>query len=111
MYLSSSTIEATLQFVASLPASSSIVFDYMIPPSMLSPNARKIFDGLAQRVAAAGEPFQTFFEPLLLEKNLREMGFGQVANMTPEKMDARYFKGRTDGLRVGNLSHIMHARV
>ncbi|WP_319586659.1 class I SAM-dependent methyltransferase [uncultured Desulfobulbus sp.] len=111
MYLSSSAIEATLRFVASLPAGCSIVFDYMIPPSMLSPNARNIFDGLAQRVAAAGEPFQTFFEPLLLERNLREMGFGQVVDMAPEKMDARYFKGRTDGLRVGKLSHIMHARV
>jgi methyltransferase (TIGR00027 family) len=111
MYLSSSAIEATLRFVASLPAGSSIVFDYMIAPSMLSSNAQKVFDGLAQRVASAGEPFQTFFEPLLLERNLREMGFGQIEDMTPEKMDARYFKGRTDGLRVGKLSHIMHARV
>jgi hypothetical protein len=26
-------------------------------------------------------------------------------------MNARYFQGRTDGLRVGSLAHVMHARV
>ncbi len=111
MYLSSSAVETTLRFVASLPAGSSIVFDYMISPSTLSPNARKVFDGLAQRVASIGEPFQTFFEPPLLENSLRAMGFGQIEDMSPEKMEARYLQGRTDGLRVGKLSHVLHAWV
>jgi methyltransferase (TIGR00027 family) len=111
MYLSLNAIEDTLRFVASLPSGSGIVFDYMIAPSLLSPTARKVFDGLAQRVASAGEPFQTCFEPLALETTLRDMGFTQIRDMGPEHMDDQYFKNRTDGLRVGKLARVMHAQV
>jgi len=111
MYLTSSAIDATLRLAASLPMGSGIVFDYMIAPSLLSQNARKVFDGLAQRVASSGEPFQTFFDPSSLGDNLRTMGFSQVEDVEPEKMDAKYFEGRTDGLRVGKLAHVMNARV
>jgi methyltransferase (TIGR00027 family) len=111
MYLSSQAIAETLHYVASLPAESHIVFDYLIEPSTLNPSARKAFDGLAARVAAAGEPFLTFFEPLLLAAELRAMGFGHVVDIAPEQLDAQYCTGRTDGLRAGKLSHIMHARV
>jgi methyltransferase (TIGR00027 family) len=111
MYLSLDAIEGTLRFVASLPSGSGIVFDYMIAPSLLSPTARRVLDGLAQRVSSAGEPFQTFFEPLLLEQTLREMGFTQILDMSPEQLDERYCRGRTDGLRVGKLARVMHAQV
>jgi methyltransferase (TIGR00027 family) len=111
MYLTIGAIDATLRFVASLPAGSGIVFDYMISPALLSPKARQAFDGLAQRVASAGEPFQTFFDPPALTNTLRDLGFGQIEDMAPEAIDARYFRGRTDGLRAGKLSHIMTAWV
>lgn len=109
--MSLNAIEDTLRFVASLPSGSGIVFDSMIAPSLLSPTARRAPDGLAQRVASAGEPFQTFFEPMLLEQPLREMGFTQIRDMSPEQLDERYCKGRTDGLRVGKLARVMHAQV
>jgi len=111
MYLTGDAINATLRWVASMPVGSGIVFDYLISPALLSPTARKVFDGLADRVARAGEPFQTFFDPSSLKAALQEMGFGQVEDLEPEAMDARYFRGRTDGLRVGRLAHVMNARV
>lgn len=111
MYLSDQAIAETLRYVASLPAGSHIVFDYLIEPSTLSPKARTVFDGLAQRVAAAGEPFRTFFEPSRLAAELRAMGFGSVVDIAPEQLDARYFCDRVDGLRAGKLSHIVHAEV
>lgn len=111
MYLTSNAIGSTLRFVVSMPAGSGIVFDYMISPSLLNPAARKVFDGLAQRVAQAGEPFETFFDPSSLRASLMNMGFAQVEDIEPGEMDARYFGGRGDELRAGRLAHVMHARV
>jgi methyltransferase (TIGR00027 family) len=111
MYLRSAAIDATLRFVASMPVGSGIVFDYLISPSLLNPRARMVFENLAHRVALAGEPFQTFFDPSFLKITLRAMGFGQIEDIEPEEMDARYFRGRTDEARVGKLAHVMNARV
>jgi O-methyltransferase involved in polyketide biosynthesis len=70
-----------------------------------------VFDSLADRVAAAGEPWQAFFEPAALKKDLLAMGFSQVADLGPAEINARYFEDRADGLRVGSLAHVMSARV
>lgn len=111
MYLTAGAIEATLRFVASLSVGSGIVFDYMISPVLLSPKARQAFDGLSHRVASAGEPFQTSFDPSALAGSLRDLGFGWIEDMTPEQIEARYFQGRADGLRAGKLAHLMTAWV
>ncbi len=110
-YITSGAVTATLRFVQSMPVGSGIVFDYMISPSLLNPTQRLAFDGLAHRVALAGEPFQTFFDPSLLKNTLRTMGFGHVEDLGPEELNARYFRGRTDELRVGSISHVMNTRV
>jgi methyltransferase (TIGR00027 family) len=110
-YLSNNAVIATLRFVASMPVGSGIVFDYMILPSLLSPAARLAFDRLVHRVASAGEPFQTFFDPSSLRSSLRAMGFVQIEDIEPREMNARYFRERTDKLRVGNLANVMNARV
>jgi methyltransferase (TIGR00027 family) len=110
-YLTSGAITATLRFVASMPVGSGIVFDYTISPSLLKPAARLAFDKLAHRVALAGEPFETFFDPSVLKSSLRTMGFGQIDDLGPDDLNARYFQGRPDKLRVGGFTHVMNARV
>ena len=110
-YITSSAVTATLRFIASMPVGSGIVFDYVILPSLLNPTARRALNGLASRVAQAGEPFQTFFDPSSLEKSLKAMGFGQIEDLGPEELNDRYFRERTDELRVGSLSHVMNAKV
>jgi methyltransferase (TIGR00027 family) len=110
-YLTPEAVMATLRFIASAPAGSEVVFDYVISPSLLTPAQRWRFDAFAQRVASAGEPWQAFFDPELLMGDLRVMGFGVVEDKGPEEINARYFKNRKDGLRVGSLSHVMIARV
>jgi O-methyltransferase involved in polyketide biosynthesis len=83
----------------------------MISPSLLTPAQRSRFDALARRVASAGEPWQAFFDPELLTRDLRAIGFGYVEDKGPEEINEMYFKNRKDGLRVGTLSHLMNARV
>ncbi|HPI92002.1 MAG TPA: class I SAM-dependent methyltransferase [Deltaproteobacteria bacterium] len=110
-YITDSAVMATLQFVAAMPAGSAIVFDYTVSPSLLSQKAREAFDRLAHRVATAGEPFRTFFDPADLADELRSMGFTQIEDLGPDELNARYFQGRTDDLRVRGFTRIMHARV
>jgi methyltransferase (TIGR00027 family) len=110
-YLAAETVLATLRCIASSPPGSGVAFDYGLDPSSLSPAQRLVFDALARRVAAAGEPFQTFFEPAQLECELRAMGFGEVEDLGQEKINSRYFRDRADGLRVGSLGHLLCAWV
>ncbi len=110
-YLMTEAVMATLRFIASTPPGSGVVFDYMISPSLLTPAQRPAFDALARRVASAGEPWQAFFDPGSLTRDLRAMGFRYAEDIGPEGINARYFKNRKDGLQVGSLSHVMNARV
>jgi methyltransferase (TIGR00027 family) len=110
-YLTTEAVMTTLRFIASAPVGSGVVFDYVLSPSLLTSVQRSRFDAIAQRVASAGEPWQTFFDPGLLAMDLRAMGFGYSEDNGPEEINARYFDGRKDGLRVGSLSHIMKAKV
>jgi methyltransferase (TIGR00027 family) len=110
-YLTTDAVMATLRFIASAPVGSGVVFDYMISPSLLTPAQRSRFDALARRVASAGEPWQAFFDPGLLTRDLRAMGFRYVEDKGPQEINAKFFKNRKDGLRVGSLSHVMNAQV
>jgi methyltransferase (TIGR00027 family) len=110
-YLTTETVMATLRFIASAPRESGIVFDYMISPSLLSADQRARFDALARRVGSAGEPWQAFFDPEVLTRDLRAIGFRRVEDMGPEEINAKYFNDRKDRLRVGSLSHLMNAQV
>ena len=110
-YLTTEAVMATLRFIASAPVGSGLVFDYMISASLLDPAQRSRFDGLAQRVASVGEPWQAFFDPRLLTRDLRAMGFEYIEDNGPEEINTKYFKNRKDGLRVGSLSHVMNAQV
>lgn len=110
-YLTTEAVMSTLRFISSAPVGSEVVFDYMLSPSLLSPAQRSRFDALAQRVASAGEPWRAFFDSLLLTRELQAIGFGYVEDNGPEEINARYFKDRKDGLRVGSLSHLMKAQI
>jgi methyltransferase (TIGR00027 family) len=109
-YLTIDSILTTLRLVAAAPGNT-IVFDYSIAHSALGEGARASYAALSARVAAVGEPFRTTFDPAGLIAELRAMGFAHVENLMPDAIDARYFAGRTDDLRVGGLGALVSARV
>jgi len=110
MYLTRAAIGATLGYVAGLPRGSGIVFDYAVPPAGLSPVRRLVVHALLKRVAAAGEPWKTFFEPRALAAELRALGLTELEDLGPEELNARFFAERSDGLRTGALGRVMCAR-
>jgi methyltransferase (TIGR00027 family) len=111
-YLTRDAVMDTLRAVAgSSAAGSEIVFDYSEGWDRLDPERRAVFDALAARVAAIGEPFLTFFEPAVLADQLRRIGFTAVDDADAAILNARYARDRADGLRVGGIGHIMRACV
>jgi hypothetical protein len=68
-----------------------------------------VFEALAARVSAAGEPWQTFFDPDDLGRELRGVGFAAAQPFSSEAINARYFAGRADGLAVGGMGQLMWA--
>jgi methyltransferase (TIGR00027 family) len=110
MYLSRAAVMGTLAFVASLPRGSAIVLDYAVPPSDLKLIRRLAVRALLKRVAAAGEPWKSFFEPRELADELRALGFVSIEDLGPEELNARLFRDRRDGLRTGSLGRVICAR-
>jgi methyltransferase (TIGR00027 family) len=109
-YLTRSAILSTLAYVAAATrGGGGIVFDYALAPHLLAPRQRAVFDTLSDRVRSAGEPWQSFFEPVELTQNLRGLGFGFAEDISSDALNARYLARRTDGLQVGSLAHLMWA--
>jgi len=99
-YLTLEAFRATIGTIADMARGSVVSFDYAFPPETLSPPRRLVFDALSARVAAAGEPFQLFFSPEELEAELRRMGFRRIEQIDSEHLNALYFAGRADGLKL-----------
>jgi methyltransferase (TIGR00027 family) len=110
-YLTPDALRATWRFVASCGAGSGIVFDYSLPRTRMSWMQRRIFDAVADRVAAAGEPWKTAFDPHELETDLRALGFTRFEDLDGDAINARYFADRHDELRVGGAGRLMLASV
>lgn len=109
MYLERSTVLAILAALGRAEGSRTLIFDYALAPSLLGPVERLVYDEFAKRVAAAGEPWLTSFEPDDLCRELGLAGFDRVEDYGPTELNSRYFADRADGMRVGALAHIVSA--
>jgi methyltransferase (TIGR00027 family) len=109
MYLRPAQVEQTLAAIASLPVSS-VVFDYLVPPSQLDPVHRAVLRVLSAIVSLVGEPLRSHFAPDAMRALLAAQGFAHVEDAGPDALNARFFSGRSDGLAVGTLGRITCAR-
>jgi O-methyltransferase involved in polyketide biosynthesis len=109
IYLTRDAVRGTLKFVASLPSGTEIVFDYAAPPSTLNESERARHEERARQVAKLGEPWISYFEPPALAGELRSVGFTRVEDLGPDQMNARYFAGRSDGLRLAGVGRLAKA--
>ena len=88
-YLSREAIGATLSVVAAHPGGAELVFDYGENRDTVDPALRAQFEERAARVAAAGEPFVSFFEPAELRGWLEALGFDRVEDLDVPAMIVR----------------------
>lgn len=96
-YLTHDAFRSTIDFIASQPRGSGVVLDYAQPRSALPFREQLAYDSLASRVQLVGEPFQLFFTPPKIAKELD--AFYNLEDMGSDEINSRYFAGRTDKLR------------
>jgi methyltransferase (TIGR00027 family) len=99
-YLTLEAFRSTMEMIGGMSPGTAVTFDYVFPPETLSPKRRAVFDLLAGRVKAAGEPFQLFLTAEQVEAEFRRAGFGRTEQVDSEGLNARYFVGRKDGLKL-----------
>jgi methyltransferase (TIGR00027 family) len=109
-YLTREAFDGTMRFIVTLPASTTVAFDYAVDPATLDAVQQAAVRALAARVEAAGEPFRLFFVPAELEREMQAFGFNHIENLDRDQIYSRYFKDRADGLQVtGELGRLMCA--
>jgi methyltransferase (TIGR00027 family) len=104
MYLGRDAIVATLREVATLAAGSTLVMSFMLPIALAEPDVRPGIEAAARGARASGTPWVSFFTPEELLALARAAGFRVVEHVSSAALSARYFAGRSDGLRLPNNS-------
>jgi methyltransferase (TIGR00027 family) len=104
MYLTRDAILATLRHVAALAPGSTLVMSFLLPVEMADPEARPGIERAIEGARASGTPFISFFRPEEMLALAREAGFRAVEHVSAAMITARYFAGRSDGLRPPNNS-------
>lgn len=111
MYLTPEVVMATMTFIASATrGGGGIVFDYMTPMSREGIFRRLRLRLLTCWLAAVGEPWRSFFDADVLTRELKEIGFANIADMGSEDINIRYFPNRADKLKVSGPGHWMCAQ-
>jgi len=100
LYLTPAAFRGTVEWIAGFPERSGVVMDYALPRNALPEEEVEGRDLLAARVKSIGEPFQLFFRSERMENELKSAGFGRIEQVDSVDLNARYFAGRTDGLRL-----------
>jgi methyltransferase (TIGR00027 family) len=107
-YLTRKAIAATLDFIAGV-AGSAVVFDYTEPFENHGPERRAHLRATAERAAAAGEPWLSFFEPADLSRMLHDKGFAVVEDLGVAEIAERFYGALKDGLQLGSGGHVIRA--
>lgn len=107
-YLTEEAVLATLGFVASWPGGAEVAFDYGEPPSDRDAERAAAYRERAARVAALGEPWLTHFVPAALHAELRRLGLGEIEDLGPGEIAARYFGAPPSP--GGRGAHVLRAR-
>ncbi|HEY2192645.1 MAG TPA: class I SAM-dependent methyltransferase, partial [Actinomycetospora sp.] len=109
MYLTREANTATLAALARLGPGSTVAMTFQPPSELLSAQERSFRDLSAAGAAAAGTPFRSFFAPDDVVALARAVGFREARVLGAAEVNARYFDGRPDGLRVTSAEEFLLA--
>jgi O-methyltransferase involved in polyketide biosynthesis len=113
MYLTRETNAATLRQLASaLAPGSTLAMTFMIPRELVpDPEERRVREFAERGARASGTPFISFYAPDEILATAREAGFRAAVHVSAEALAARYFAGRSDGLRPATSEQLLVATV
>lgn len=110
-YLNRESVLDVFRFVASLPAQSQIVFDFVMADDELNNTERQAMKSITAFVQRFGEPWLCRFGPAELQQTLRDLGFSRTEHFSHALATRRYFEGRSDGLYLDFTTQMMSATV
>jgi len=99
MYLTKEANAATLRQVAALAPGSTLAMTFQLPLDLLAADERPARQATEIGARAAGTPFISFYTPAEMLALARDAGFGYAEQVSAADLAARYFAGRSDGLR------------
>ncbi|MDJ1136954.1 class I SAM-dependent methyltransferase [Streptomyces iconiensis] len=99
MYLTKEATGATLRRLAGLAPGSTLAMTFMLPTELVDAADRPAFEATKPRAQASGTPFISFYAPHEILALARESGFKDAQHVAGTTLAARYFAGRSDGLR------------
>ena len=100
MYLTREANEATLRDLAALAPGSTVAMTFLLPLELIDERDRQGWTISANGARSSGTPFISFFTPGEFLDRARAAGFADVRHVSGRDLNARYFAGRPDGLRM-----------
>ncbi|MGH8270294.1 MAG: class I SAM-dependent methyltransferase, partial [Steroidobacteraceae bacterium] len=111
MYLTRDAIVATLRQAAALAPGTTLAMTFLLPLELMGPEARAGFQLAEKGARASGTPFVSFFAPSEILSLAREAGFKEARHICTADLTDRYFKGRSDDLRLSAGEEFLLAAV
>ncbi|MFI1105024.1 class I SAM-dependent methyltransferase [Streptomyces melanogenes] len=111
MYLTEDATAATLRRIASLAPGSTLAMTFLLPVELVDERDRPGLLASEAGARAAGTPFLSFYAPRDMLRLAREAGFRDARHVSAATHAARYFAGRTDGLRPSSGEDVLVATV
>jgi methyltransferase (TIGR00027 family) len=109
MYLTKDANATTLRQLASLARGSRLVMTFLQPADLIDPEDRPGLATSEHGARASGTPFLSFFAPSEIVSLALESGFRTAEHVSADTLNARYFAGRTDGLRTSSGEELVVA--
>ncbi|MDI6410281.1 class I SAM-dependent methyltransferase [Streptomyces albus] len=106
-YLGKDAIVAMLRQGTALAPGSTLVTTFQLPLEMVEPGPRELRAAVEKAARASGTPFTGFFAPEEILALARDAGFRTAEHITAPELTARYFAGRSDGLRPSNAEELL----
>ncbi len=109
VYLTADATKQTLAELATLAPGSELTFSYCSPADQADPVVRETMGKSTSVVDATGESFVGYYHESEMDSLVRAAGFGDAQHHSIEELNARYFAGRPDGLRLRAIERLLTA--
>ena len=111
-YLSEDAVFMVLRDLAEFAMhGSEIVFDYLIPTSLMTAEERHTLGKGMRIIAWLGEPVKSFFDPDTFQDDVSRLGYYIFENQSPADQNQKFFSDRFDNLVTHSSAYNIHAKI
>lgn len=111
-YISQPAVFQTLTSIQSCACpESELVFDYAIPETHYSRQDHKTVSDLKRYTKRRGEPIISMFDPDVFPRQVSQLGFSLLENVSPQEQAGKYFNATGKKEKIMPGSYFIHFRV